>query len=196
MSIWSIALTLFLVANPIGNTPAFISLLRHFDFERQRHILLREAGFSLLIALAFLYIGKEFLQLINIQQYAVNISGGTLLLLVALDMIFPPKFKNTNGHKTQEPFVVPIATPLIAGGGVLSTIMIYSAKEQNNLKLTGAILIAWSGVFAVLACISYLNKFLGKQGLLALEQLMGMILSMIAIEIIVKGLYVFFHTLH
>jgi len=191
MTIWSIALTFFLVANPIGNTPAFVTLVKDFPFERQRIILFREALFSYLLAIFFLFIGEHFLELIQIQPYAVSVSGGILLFLVALNMIFPPRATNGKERKPVEPFIVPIATPLISGGGVLSTIMIYSAKEQNDLKLFWAICIAWVGVVAVVVSSAYLQKIFGRRGLLALEQLMGMILAMISMEIIVKGVLMF-----
>lgn len=191
MSIWSIALTLFLVANPIGNIPAFVALLKEFDFHRQKKILFRESIFSFAIAMFFLFIGDQFLRIIQVQQYAVNISGGTLLFLVSLNMIFPPKPNSSTTAKPIEPFIVPIATPLITGGGVLSTIMIYSAREQNDLKIALSATIAWIAVTIVVVSSAYLQKILGRSGLLALEQLMGMILSMMAIEIVVKGIKLF-----
>lgn len=191
MSVWSIALTLFLVANPIGNTPAFVALVKDFEFDRQKKILFREGVFSFLIALFFLFIGERFLHIIQIQQYAVNISGGTLLFLVAINMIFPPKQSVSISQKPVEPFIVPIATPLITGGGTLSTIMIYSAREQNDLKIALSIVIAWIGVIMVIVSAAYLQRILGKRGLLALEQLMGMILCMMSTEIIVKGVKLF-----
>lgn len=196
MTVWSIALTLFLVANPIGNTPAFVTLVKDFAFERQKIILFREAVISFLLAVFFLFIGEHFLSAIQIQPYAVSISGGTLLFLVALNMIFPPQNANGKDKKPQEPFIVPIATPLIAGGGTLSTIMIYSAKEQNDLKMFLAICIAWIGVIFVVVSSAYLQKVFGKRGLLALEQLMGMILTMISMEIIVKGVMMFMQEFH
>ena len=194
MSVLQMALTLFLVANPIGNTPAFVALVKDFSFERQKKILFREALFSFFIALFFLFLGEQFLKIIQVKQYAVSISGGTLLFLVALNMIFPQKEIAGNERKPQEPFIVPIATPLISGGGVLSTIMIFSAKEPNILLLLLACVIAWVGVVGIVVSAAYLNRLLGSRGLLALEQLMGMILTMISIEIIVKGVLLFMKT--
>ncbi len=191
MSLWSIALSLFLIANPIGNIPAFVTIVKDFPFDRQKIILFRESIFSFLIAVAFLYLGDAFLKTIKIQQFAVGLSGGTLLFLVSLGMIFPPEPTASKAKSTIEPFIVPIATPLITGGGTLTTIMIYSAKEQNDLKITLACVIAWIAVTFVVVSSAYLNKLLGKRGLLALEQLMGMILSMISMDIIIKGASLF-----
>lgn len=195
MSVWSIALTIFLVANPIGNIPAILAIIKDFDFKRQKLILFREAVFSFLIAIIFLFIGEEFLQLIQIKQYTVSVSGGILLFLVSLNMIFPPKPSKEREGLHHEPFLVPIATPLITGGGVLSTIMIYAAQEKSDMKMSFAICIAWVFVILILTLSAYLLKILGQRGLIALEQLMGMILSMIAMQIIVNGLKLFIEAL-
>lgn len=195
MSVWSIALTFFLVANPIGNIPAILALVKDFEFKRQKLILFREAVFSFLIAIVFLFIGEQFLSIIQIQPYAVSISGGVLLLIVSIDMIFPPKPHAGKEGITHEPFIVPIATPLVSGGGVLSTIMIYAAQEQNYAKISLAVTIAYFFVVLVLTLSAYLLKLLGQRGLLALEQLMGMILSMIAMQIIINGLKLFIEAL-
>lgn len=191
MSIWQIALALFLVANPIGNAPAFVAIVKNFDFSRQRVILFREAIFSFLLALFYLFVGERFFQLIQIQPYAISLAGGTVLLLIALGMIFPANPTNGKDGMQQEPFIVPIAIPLISGGGVLSTLMYYSAKEQNTLKIFTAVVIAYIGVTAVVVSSAYLQRLLGRRGLLALEQLMGMILAMISMEIFVKGFTMF-----
>lgn len=191
MSIWSAALTFFLVANPIGNIPAILALIKDFDFNHQRRILIREGIFSFLVAFVFLFIGEEFLHLLQIKQYALSLSGGILLFIVSLNMIFPPAPTKDKDAVRQEPFIVPIATPLIAGGGVLSTILIYASQEQNYPKIALAVVIAWIFVVLVLAMAAYLIKLLGQRGLIALEQLMGMILSMIAMQIMVNGLKLF-----
>lgn len=191
MSIWSIALTLFLVANPIGNIPAILALVKGLPFKRQQMILLREGFLSLFVAVAFLYIGEQFLSTIQIKPYAVSLSGGVLLFIVSLNMVFPPRPPKDKEHIVQEPFLVPIATPLITGGGVLSTILIYSNQEQNNLKIVSAIAFSWVFVILILVLSTYLLKVLGQRGLLALEQLMGMILTMIAMQIMVNGLKLF-----
>lgn len=191
MSIWQIALALFLVANPIGNAPVFVALVKNFTFERQKIILFRESIFSFLLALFYLFVGKAFFDIIQIKPYAISLAGGTVLLLIALSMIFPPKHANGADRIPQEPFIVPIAIPLISGGGVLSTIMYFSAKEQNMPKMLFACIIAYVGVTAVVVSSAYLQKLLGRRGLIALEQLMGMILALISTEIFVKGFTMF-----
>lgn len=184
-----LALTFFLIANPIGNSPAIIALVKDFDFQRQKIILLRESLFALILAIFFQYMGEWFLDMLSIQDYAVTIAGGLLLFIVSLTMIFSHAASDSEEATIakQEPYIVPIATPIISGPGLLAVIMLKSKLEANNLKITLAILIAWVGVIGVLAAAPYLQKLLGKRGLAALEQVMGMILAMIGIEMIVKG---------
>jgi multiple antibiotic resistance protein len=190
-SIFSIAITFFLVTNPIGNSPAILALVKDFDFKRQKRIMLRETLFALLIALFFQYLGEPFLNLLHIKNYAVTLCGGTLLFLVALNMIFPTPESNDTVSNKQEPFFVPIATPLLSGPGLLTIIMLKSQLEQNNLTITLAILVAWIGVALVMILAPYLQIALGKKGMIALEQLMGLLLAMIATDMLVTGASLF-----
>lgn len=196
MSVLSIALTFFIIANPIGNSPAIVALIKDFDFARQRHIVLREAMFALLLAIFFQYCGEMFLHSLKIESYAVTLAGGFIIFLVSLGMIFSGGHPEEVQKRKTEPYFVPIATPLISGPGLLATIMLFSQKENNNLIITAAILIAWIGVTAVMVSAPYMQKFLGKRGLIALEQLMGMVLAMVSFELIVNGSAQFLKTLH
>lgn len=191
MSVFQLALTFFIVSNPIGNTPALLALLKDYDFRNQQRILIREGIFSFFIAIFFQYFGEFFLGLLHIQDYTMSLCGGILLFILAFQMIFPNRNENESGSLKKEPFIVPIATPLISGAGVLSLIMLFAKQEANNFKMSLAITIAWSGVLIVFALAPYLQKLLGKRGLLALEQLMGMILAIMAAGILVKGTQLF-----
>jgi multiple antibiotic resistance protein len=194
-TIFSIALTFFLIANPVGNSPAIIALVKDFEFRRQKIILFREATIAMLLALFFQYFGEIFLGALQIKDYAVTITGGLLLLLVAYGMIFHETLPEEASRQKQEPFIVPIATPILSGAGLLSVIMLFSSKEKNDFVITTAILIAWVGVYFVLMTAPYLQKILGKRGLVALEQVMGMILALMSMEMVVRGSAMFLKTL-
>lgn len=191
MSLLQIALTFFLVANPIGNAPAIIALVKDFDFEHQRKILIRESLIALLIALFFQYFGELFLSLLQVKDYTVSLAGGILLFLVALGMIFSSEPSKSSTATKQEPFIVPIATPILSGPGLMAIIMLYSKNEGNNFKITLAILLAWIFVLAVVTATPYLQKFLGKRGLSALEQLMGMLIAMMSASLMLNGVKLF-----
>ncbi|WP_195155552.1 MarC family protein [Candidatus Protochlamydia phocaeensis] len=187
MTILQLAMIFFIVTNPIGNCPTIIALIKDHTIREQQKILFREAIFSMILAIFFLFLGETFLSNLNIQNYALTVSGGILLFLVALKMIFSNRTDTKTDQPKQDPFIVPIATPLLSGAGLLTMIMLYSKQESNDLKILFAILIAWIGVTGVLVAAPYLQVFLGKRGLAALEQLMGMLLAMIAMEMIVQG---------
>lgn len=191
MDLFTLALNFFLIANPIGNIPTIVALVKEFPFQRQKMIVLREGIFSFLIAIGFQYAGTELMDLLHIQSYTISIAGGLLLTLVALGMIFPkPEVKEVESLK-REPFVVPIATPIITGGGVMSSIVIYSSMVQNPLLVTSALVVAWCGILPVMLISPYLKKILGDRGLLALEQLMGMVLALLSMRLIVQGFKIF-----
>lgn len=194
-SSFSLALIYFLVANPIGNSPAILSLVKDYDFDRQKKIVFREAIISLIIALFFQYFGELFLGMLKISDYALTLTGGIVLFLVALQMLFHKPEAADSSSAKQEPFIVPIATPLISGPGLMTMIMVSSKEVNDNFKITLAILIAWIGVIGVLVGAPYLQKLIGKRGMDALEQIMGMILGLISMGMIVNGARLFIKTL-
>lgn len=197
VSIFQLAIIFFIITNPIGNSPAIIALIKNFTVREQQKILFRESMFSMLLAIFFLFLGEIFLTHFQIQPYALTTSGGTILFIVALKMIFSLRDETANENSSSPiaPFIVPIATPLLSGAGLLTMIMLYSKQETNDWKILLAILVAWIGITGVLLIAPYLQILLGKRGLAALEQLMGMLLAMIAIEMIVNGSTLFLNAL-
>ena len=195
MSIFTLALTFFIITNPIGNCPAIISLIKDHSLKDQQRILLRESIFSFLIALFFLFLGETFASSLSIENYALGIGGGILLLVIASKMIFSDFDEHHEGKVKDEPFIVPIASPLISGAGLLTMIMLYSKQEQDDLKIFLALLLAWVGITAVLVNAPYLQVILGKRGMAALEQFMGLVLTLIGVEMIVKGMTLFLSVL-
>jgi multiple antibiotic resistance protein len=191
VSIIQLAMIFFIVTNPIGNSPTIIALIKDHTIREQQKILFRESMFSMILAIFFLFLGETFLKNLHIQNYALTTSGGILLFIVALKMIFSVRGETKIEGPKQDPFIVPIATPLLSGAGLLTMIMLYSKQEANDTKILFAILLAWIGVTIVLVTAPYLQIFLGKRGLSALEQLMGMLLAMIAMEMIVQGTSLF-----
>ncbi|MEI8366019.1 MAG: MarC family protein [Parachlamydiaceae bacterium] len=191
----ALALTYFLVANPIGNSPTILALLKDYDFNKQKKIVLREGIISLIIALFFQFFGELFLEALHISDFSLTLTGGLVLFLIALQMIFHKPETAQTAKLKQEPFIVPIAMPLISGPGLMTMIMVTSRVEANNLKITLAILIAFSGVIAVLVAAPYVQKIIGKRGMAAMEQVMGMILGLISMNMIVNAGFLFIKSL-
>jgi multiple antibiotic resistance protein len=192
-SLISMVLMLFVIIDPIGITPAVVALTKDFGFEKQRHIIIREVLLGFGIALFFQYFGDFFLNQIAIQDFALRIAGGILLFLVALEMIFPQVTSalKTDAKNKQDPFIFPIATPLLAGPGLLTLLMLLSRTKIPPLKITAAVTIAWIFAAIVLAVAPYLHRICGKAGLLILEQIMGLFLAFVALELFLTGVKLF-----
>jgi len=190
MSIFSISFTFFLLMDSIGNVPIYISLLQELPSRRQYYVILREMIIALVIILLFFVLGDFLLDLLDVKQDAVQLAGGIILFLIALKMIFPPP-KDTQPETTEEPFIVPLAVPLIAGPSILATIIIYSHQNVATSVVITSLFIAWGLSLIVLLGSPFLQKVLGKRGIKACEKLMGLILTLISIEMLLKGIAMF-----
>ena len=186
-------LLLFLVANPIAVSPALAMLTKDFEPPVQRRILLQEALIAFLVTLLFLFFGNYFLLALRINDSALKICGGIVLFTIGIQMVFPPKPSKVKTLHSQ-PFIVPIAVPLIAGGALLSTVMIASTLYPLSTLLI-ALLITWVPVTLIMVSATLLQKMLGKRGIVALEQLMGMLLLLLSTEILVQGARFFLKSL-
>lgn len=191
LTVVSMAILLFFIADPIGSIPTMVALLKDFSFQRQRLILLREALISLGLAFLFLFLGERFLHTILIRPYAVTMSGGILTFLLALRMIFPSS-PGGDGPRplASEPFVFPIATPMLSGGGTFALILVLS-KQAPLPFVCLAIILAWIPLIAIVVASAYFLKLLGKRGLLITAQLMGMLLLMFSVGLILNSLQSF-----
>lgn len=192
MGIFSVAFSLFLLMDPIGNIPFYISFLKGLDPRRQRYVIFREMIIALFIIIIFNFVGDALMKFLHVENDTIQIAGGIILFLICLKMIFPPPHDpNESLPHEAEPFIVPLAVPLVAGPSVLAAVMIYTKQEMNNWLMMGAILLAWCASLLILLCSSFLKNILGWKGILALERLMGLILTLIAVQMFLSGLSAF-----
>ncbi len=198
MTFTNAVVTLLLVMDPLGNVPIFIGLLKTYDAARRRKIILRESIIAFLILVFFLLLGKEILQAMGITQSALGISGGIILFLIALKMMFPPEaLKPKTELITHEPFIVPLAVPLIAGPSSLAIVMLLANHHPERLGLWISALAVSSVICTiVLVFSSQLAHFLGQRFLIAIERLMGMLLATLAIQMLLTGVQAYFSPLH
>ena len=188
MNTFSAIVLLLTTMDPLGNVANFISGLQSVPPERRLRVIARELLIALAILVTFLFCGPSLLGLLHLSKEALFISGGIVLFLIALKMIFPVAH-GTAEVPLVEPFIVPLATPLVAGPSVLATllVMVSSHPEQMGSWLI-ALLTAWGITAAVLLCAPTISKILKEKGSLAVERLMGMLLVMIAVQMFLNGL--------
>lgn len=186
MSIFPMIFSLFFVLNALGNVPLFVGLLTKFEVKKQRQIIFRELLIALFILLLFNFFGDGVLKLLGISHPVLGVAGGTLLFIIALAMIFPRPMDSPD-LKRSEPLIVPLATPIVAGPGAITTVMVYAEQLQNVWVTSSIILLAWIPTFIILLLSSNIKHFLGKKGLLACQKLGGMLISLIAVQMICTG---------
>jgi multiple antibiotic resistance protein len=189
MNLYTAAITLFLVMDPFGNIPIFLSVLQTYDARRRRRIMIRELAIALCVLTFFLFFGKYILAGLNISEPALSISGGVILFLIAIRMIFPSKPESEDRSGEGEPVIVPLAVPLVAGPSSMAMVILFSTQfPERLLTWFAALVIAWLAGLVVLLLSDSLRKYLGNRVLKAIERLMGMILTTMAVQMLLSGL--------
>jgi len=196
ISFASAVVILLLVMDPIGNIPLFVSLLRPVEPARRTRVILRECAIAFAVLLVFVFFGSAILGVLGLSDPSLTIAGGVILFLIALRMIFRrPEgiFGDTVGS---EPFIVPLAIPSIAGPAAIATVMLLASRApQRLLEWCIAVSVAMLATAVLLVSADRLAKLAGEQGLLAFERLMGLILTAIAVEMLLRGIETFVHQL-
>jgi multiple antibiotic resistance protein len=188
------ALPLLFILDPFGVVGIVSTIIKPFSPEIQRKILRREVFLALLIMLFFYGFGAVFLAALDISQAAVLITGGIIFFMFALNLLFPSQ-SPMQLETSSEPFLVPIATPLITGPSCLATIILYSHEEVPASVVLPAIGLAWLVAGGIILLTPWIVQRLGETGIKVLEQIVGLICAMIAIEMILSGIQNFSHHL-
>ncbi len=190
MDVLSTALTFLLVMDPLGNIPAFMAALKKVPESRRVSVILRECLVALGILLVVLAGGRWFMGVFGLSAEALRISGGIMLFLIALRMIFPPDGPERPDHVEEEPFIVPLATPLIAGPSLIATLMVLTGdRNASPWGILAALLGAWLVSTLVLLAAPFFARILRPRGLMAVERLMGMLLVVLAVQMFLDGLH-------
>ena len=192
----SVAVVLFFIMDPIGNMPIFNAVLSHVDTGRKVLIAARELFFALVVLLLFLYTGNTILTFLGLEQPSLSIAGGVLLFVISLRMIFPRPGRTEETESDEDPFFVPLAVPLVAGPSTIAMLLLLSSQQPDAiLSWTVALLLAWGGTTVILLAAPFMLKILGQRGARALERLMGMILIILATQMLLNGVREFVRTL-
>ncbi len=190
MDIVSAATLLFLVMDPLGNIPVFLSVLEDVAPQRRTRVLIRELLLALLVLMLFLFCGRYVLGFLQLSEHSIRIAGGIILFLIALKMLFPmQRTADTPDEILGEPLLVPLAIPMVAGPSALAVVMLLSSNEPGRMvDWMLALFAAWLLSSLILISATGLKRFLGRRGLIALERLMGMLLVAIAVQMLLDGI--------
>ncbi len=190
MSLFTLTLILFLIMDPLGNMHFFINHVEGIKPSRQKFIIVREMLFALLAMIFFSILGDALIDLLSISQSTVYLASGIILLLTALRILFSSEERYPK-KSDEEPYLVPLAIPIIAGPSLLATIMLFSDTEPSISKMLTAIFIAWACSAVLLISSKHVVRVLTKSGLTACERLMGMVLVLLSIQRIAEGVVLF-----
>jgi MarC family membrane protein len=187
---------LFLVLDPLGNLPVVASLLKQVDTARHTRVVVRECFIAYLILLAFMFGGRQFLDVMHLSEISLSIAGGVILFMIAINMVFKSTESVFGESLAREPFIVPLAIPLIAGPSALATVLVMVSREPAKLGVWIAAMTAAMVVSALLLALGEkIERLLGKRAMEAVERLMGLILTAIAVEMLLGGIKQFIQQL-
>ena len=184
--IFTITMVLFAVIDIIGSIPVIISLRN-----RVGHIQSEKASIvSFFIMITFLFIGKELLNLIGVSVNSFAVAGSFVLFFLALEMILGIRIYRDEEAKTAS--IVPIAFPLIAGTGTMTTLLSLKA-QYHDINIIIAVFLNIVIVYGVLKSSNKIEKILGLTGLSIIRKVFGVVLLAIAVKLFatnVKALFV------
>ncbi len=179
---------LFIVMDPFGNIPLFMTAMSHVKPERYKRVMVRELLIALGVLVVFLFLGRYLLQLLQISETALTAAGGTVLLLISIKMIFPRSGGLSEDTPDGEPFIVPLAIPYVAGPSAMASVLLIMTREPARWpEWLGAVVLAWVVSGAIICVSGPLVRLLGKKALTAIERLMGMVLVAVAIQMLMSG---------
>ncbi|HSI47986.1 MAG TPA: MarC family protein [Ideonella sp.] len=184
---------LLLVLDPFGSLPIFISVLRGVSPERRTVVAIREVSIAFSVLLVFMFTGEGFLRLMHLSERSLEVAGGVILLIIAIRMIFASGGEIYAADGQREPMIFPLAVPLLAGPSAMATVLLLASRQPERMwHWVGALTLAMLVSGAVMLAADRIRKILGTPVVSAVEKLMGLVLTAVAVEMILAGLKRYF----
>jgi MarC family membrane protein len=192
-SFLSAFILLLLVLDPFGSLPIFIPVMRAVPARRRRWMALREVAIAFAVLCFFMVFGDAFLRLMHLSERSLEVAGGVILLMVAIRMIFGQGGGVYAVPEGKEPFIFPLAVPLLAGPSAMATVLLLASRQPDRLfEWVGALAAAMAVSGLVLVGCAQIRRWLGDSVVSAFEKLMGLVLTAVAVEMILAGLKRYF----
>lgn len=182
--------TTLVILDPVGNVPVFLSLTRNEPGRRGRAAL-QATLVAAAVIFVFALFGERLLDLLSISVESLQVSGGLVLVLVALELL------GTGGNGadrdplvTGNPALVPLGTPLLAGPGAIAAAMVYMRRAEDGgdaATVAGALLLALVAVYVALRFAVVVARVLGDNGIELLSRIVGLVLAAIAVQLVAEG---------
>ncbi len=184
---------LLLVLDPLGSLAIFIPIMRTVPPDRRRWVAVREVSIAFGVLFAFMFFGEAFLRVMRLSERSLEVAGGVILLMVAIRMIFSQEGGVYGTPEGKEPLVFPLAVPLLAGPSAMATVLLLASRQPDRvMSWVGALSCAMLVSGLVLLLCDRIRRLLGDSVVSAIEKLMGLVLTAIAVEMILAGLKRYF----
>lgn len=201
--ILSFAVTLLIILDPLGNAPPVQNTLKAIQPRRRVTVLLRETFFIILILAFFFIMGGRVLGYLGVDNYALKLSGGILLLLIAIGLVFPKAnvLGGEGGHGPAhkgEPFIVPISVPLVVGPGAIAYVMLQASLCQGIEQKIGYLTGVTGACVATGVLLIFAERIISRLGdnvSSIMERLMGILLILLAVQMCMDGITAYVHQL-
>ncbi len=193
----TIFLTVFIVVDPFGIVPVFISLAADFSPRRRTATILKALSVALVVLCVFIFTGNAILRFLGILPGSFFIAGGILLFIASLDLLLGrPGRTKTSGARGQEEredvSVFPLAIPMLAGPGTITTILLYVSEEKNPLfilpALVGSVALSLAAAGVTMYLSTFFLRVLGRTGVSVIERIMGIVLTALSVQFVYDGL--------
>jgi multiple antibiotic resistance protein len=195
--IFTIFLAVFIVVDPFGIVPVFISLTSSLSPGRRRATILKSIAVAFIVLCVFIFTGSAILRFLGIQPGSFFIAGGILMFIVSMDLLLgkPGRTKTSGeekGEQREDVSIFPLAIPMLAGPGTITTILLYASEEKSSgfilpvLVGSAALALAFAGVTMFLS--SFFLRVLGRTGVSVIERIMGIVLTGLSVQFVYDGL--------
>jgi multiple antibiotic resistance protein len=197
-------IAIFIVVDPFGIVPFFISLTSGFDVRRRRQTILKAGAIAFVVLLLFILAGNAILRFLGIQPGSFYIAGGILLFLVSIDLLFgkpsrtktsppgPGQSSEASGHAEREDVsIFPLAVPMLAGPGTITTILLYVSAGRGTVEisvLAACVALALACAVLTMSLSGAFLRVLGRTGVSVIERIMGILLAGLSVQFVYDGI--------
>ncbi len=187
--------TIFFIVDPFALVPIYLTLTERFSEADQKHVRRKATLIALGMLCAFALTGMSFFELFGVTMPAFRIAGGILLLILGVTQLNAPREKVTNAEESEslardDVSVFPLATPLLAGPGAISSVILLSTASESPLRraeLLAAIVACFAATYLILKFSPRLFRIMGRTGLNLVSRIMGIVLTAVGVQFVLAG---------
>jgi multiple antibiotic resistance protein len=184
----------FVLADALGNAPILLILTKGMEAEQRNRVVDRATVVATSVLLVFAFIGQPILNYLHISIASLQVAGGLLLLLIALDML-NGKIEEPIVEQDRDVAITPLALPLLAGPGTLTTVMLLMSQEPNaHLSVISGIVTAMLVSWLIFRQANRVSHWIGAEGAIIATKILGFLLAALAIELGSEGIRTLFFT--